>query len=79
MKLITRHIQKFKTFSEQYILNPKDPNESDRPEPKSKKSIGPDEDELEIQEIQQDENEKDFVDEIIEHFEKEKIKRDKWK
>ena len=75
MKLVKRHIKKF----EQFILNPKDPNR----EAAKRKQIEPDsEEDLEIQDIIDNEDGKDIVDEIIEHFEKQKqqkIKRDQWK
>ena len=76
---LKRHIKKFRSFHEQYILNPKDPNEKDPKDPKKKKTPPPlpIPDDLEIKDPEdedEDTDEKDLLDEIKEYFKQKNFK-----
>ena len=73
MKLIKRKIKTFENF----IQNPKDPNEKHKKETTKKKTEEPDSKDEEAQDTP--EKEPDLIDELNEYFEKQKINREKWK
>lgn len=75
---LKRHIKKFRAFHEQYIQNPKDPNEEPK-EIKKKKRPDPDPEDEENEDSEDENEEKDIVTEMKEYFEKQKKIRNKWR